>query len=228
MKHTTIIFDLFGTLVDRLSERENAIIRKKVASVLSIPLEDFNRLWSESLYERSVGIFSTVRENIEYIGGALNVTFDESQLTLAAKLRYDLIERAMAPRADALGVVSSLKKQGCRIGLISNCTPDVPKIWEDSPLAPLFDVSIFSCSAGFEKPDPRIYLLALDRLAGDPEECLYVDDNLGSLNGAVQLGMDGVLIRAEDAPEPDSYPESLANWKGPVVSSLTEVLELIE
>lgn len=228
MKHSTIIFDLFGTLVDIVSEQENAIVRKKVASVLSVPPGDFNKLWSDSLYERSVGIFQTVRENIEHIGKTLNTTFDESQLSRAAELRYDFIRRAMTPRADALQVITALKKQGRKIGLISNCTPDVPRIWEESPLAPMFDASIFSCLACIEKPDSRIYRLALGQLSTDPAECLYLDDNLEPLNGAVQLGMTGILIRSKDDPGRDSYPDSQDDWTGPVVSSLTEVLQLVK
>ena len=228
MKYKAVIFDLFGTLVDRLSEQENAIVRKQVASVLSISLDDFNRLWSDSLYKRSAGVFKSVRENIEYIGQTLGVPFEASQVTLATELRYDLIKRAMVPRADAIEVITSLKLQGCKIGLICNCTPDVPIIWKETQLAPLFDTRIFSCIAGIEKPDFRIYNLALDQLAVEPAECLYVDDNLEPLRGAERLGMTGVLIRTKDGPERNSDPFNQDNWVGPVIASLTEVLELVK
>jgi putative hydrolase of the HAD superfamily len=79
-----------------------------------------------------------------------------------------------------------------------------------------------------EKPDPRIYKLACDKLAVEPPECLYVDDNLEPLRGAMALGMSAVLIRTKADPERDSYSEGQDDWCGPTIASLNGILELVK
>jgi putative hydrolase of the HAD superfamily len=96
----------------------------------------------------------------------------------------------------------------------------VPALWQESPLAPLVDVAVFSCSERIKKPDPRIYEHACERLGVRPQDCLYVGDG-GSdeLRGATAVGMRAIQIRPGDT-EPYA-------WDGPVVSRLHEVAALV-
>jgi len=137
----------------------------------------------------------------------------------------------MRPRQDAIDVLSYLQSQGLKTGLISNCSPDTPLIWKDTPFAPLFDVAVFSSSVGVKKPDPRIYQIAIDQLATKPGNCLYIGNGDGrELTGASQVGMHPVLIRAPDEDNTDAQWEDSTDaeqWDGPVISSLREVLDLV-
>lgn len=47
-----------------------------------------------------------------------------------------------------------------RVGVISMCSEEVPELWPDTDLHGLFDSTVFSCSVGLAKPDPRIYRCA--------------------------------------------------------------------
>jgi len=50
-----------------------------------------------------------------------------------------------------------------------------------------------------EKPDPRIYHLALERLKVKPQDCLYVGDGSShELTGARKVGMHPVQIHVPD------------------------------
>ena len=91
------------------------------------------------------------------------------------------------------------------------------------------DATVFSCLAGVRKPDPRIYLLATEQLAVRPEECLYIGDGSShELTGAASVGMHPVLIRVPYEDTPDAVRINEEEWDGPRVSSLTEVLTLLE
>jgi putative hydrolase of the HAD superfamily len=80
-----------------------------------------------------------------------------------------------------------------------------------------------------KKPDPRIYLLATEQLAVRPEECMYVADGVGrELEAAAEVGMQPVLIRASHDDMPDLPRVEPEKWDGPRISSLTEVLTLLE
>ncbi len=168
------------------------------------------------------------RPDIEYICKELGVPADGTKIGLSAQIRFDFISKTMKPQPDTLKTLSCLKSQGFRIGLISNCSPETPVIWRDSPFIPLFDVALFSSCVGLKKPDPHIYQLATEQLAVKPENCLYIGDgDSQELTGAAQVGMHPVLIRlaGEDATQPHLVNREM--WDSPVISSLTEVLDLV-
>ncbi len=59
----------------------------------------------------------------------------------------------------------------------------------DSPLAPLFDVVVFSCDAGLRKPQREIYDLAAARLGFPEEEIAMVGDQAGNdVAGPLEAG----------------------------------------
>jgi putative hydrolase of the HAD superfamily len=234
MKYSTVIFDLWGTLVPSLSSSGNIseymVVLEQMAASLSVPLDDFNRVWFETARERSVGAIATIEANFEHICKELGVRAGDDGISRATQLRFDVVRRIMQPRSDAVEVLSQLKSRGFRIGLISNCSPDTPIVWQETPFPPFFEVTVFSSSAGMMKPDPRIYHLAIKQLEVCPEDCLYVGDGASQeLPGAAQAGMNPVLIRAREDESIDSvYQIDTTGWHGPRVSSLTEVLALVE
>ena len=228
MKYKAVIFDLFGTLVENLSYQEYQDVLMQMASVLSAPPDKFIRLWFDTGNERVTGVFPSTVACIEHMCRELEVPFDDAQIKLAVRIRFGFTARAMTPRPDAIEVLSHLKSEGYKTALISGCSAEVPGIWKDTPFAPLFDVTVFSCSAGMNKPDPRIYRLATGQLAVEPQECLYVGDGANQeLTGASQLGMHPVLIRASDEYYPPADWTDREQWDGPVISSLKEVLPLL-
>jgi len=81
---------------------------------------------------------------------------------------------------------------------------------EDYGLATLLDVMVFSSEVGALKPEPAIFLRALDELRVEPAAAMYVGDRLvGDVQGAADVGMTTVQalwFSADDTPagvEPD-------------------------
>ena len=228
MKYAAIIFDLFGTLVDNFSRQEYESVLTEMASLLGAPPGDFIRLWFDIGDQRMLGILPSPEVNIEYICRELGVRPSEASKRLAARIRYAFTRRYVVPRPDAIEVLTHLKSEGYRTGLISDCSGETTTVWEDTPFAPLFDATVFSCLAGVRKPDPRIYLLATEQLAVRPEECLYIGDGSShELTGAASVGMHPVLIRVPYEDTPDAARINEEEWDGPRISSLTEVLTLL-
>ena len=230
MKYAAVIFDLFGTLVPGFARRDYLLVLEQMSSSLSVSSDDFNRIWFETARERNIGVIKSIEANMERVSNELGVRATDAGIRQAARIRVDFVRRIMQPRPDAVEVLSSLKSQGFKLGLISNCSPDTPIIWQDTPLAPLFDVTVFSSSAGMSKPDPRIYHLATDQLEVQPEDCLYVGDGASQeLPGAARVGMNPVLIKVFDEDFDGSLPDDTREkWDGPTVTSLTEVLALVK
>jgi len=226
MKYEAVIFDLFGTLVPNMSLSEHRAVLTRMADVLSAPPDDFVQLWFDTFNERITGILQSPNDNVAYICRTLGVSLDETKVKRATRIRFNYSVQSMVPRSDAIETLSHLKYEGCKIGLISDCSAEVPAIWKDTPFVKLIDIAIFSCLVGMKKPDPRIYRLATEQLNVEPQDCLYVADGIGQeLTVASQIGMHAVQILV---PGEDKYDPYREDWDGPVISSLAEVMTLIK
>ena len=230
MGYKAVIFDLFGTLIDNLSFEEYRRTLVEMASFLSAPPDDFADMWLALFEERMSGVLESPVGVIKHVCRELGVRPDDTQIEQATRIRFDMTRREVKVRPDAVEVLSYLKPEGYKTGLISDCSHETPIMWEDLPLAPLIDVAAFSCLVGITKPDPRIYQMVTDQLCVQPEDCLYVGDGSSQeLVGAAKVGMSPVLIRVPaDGDYDDLYRITPEEWDGPRVSSLSEVLKLLE
>jgi len=227
MKYLAVIFDLFGTLADNFSSRQYYDALVQMALVLSVPPDDLRQAWFNTSRERNTGVSQDCQGDIELVCRRLEVQPEERQIALAVQIRLDYIRRVMTPQLGAIEVLSCLREEGYRTGLISDCTHEIPVVWPETPFAPLIDAAVFSCSVGFRKPDPRIYQLAARQLEVQPEQCLYVGDG-GSqeLSGALEVGMHPILIRL-DADSTEPHLINREQWDGRMILSLSEVLTVV-
>ncbi len=230
-KYQAVIFDLYGTLIDKLSLRGYKEDLRRMASALSIAQDDFIRLWFDTQNERGLGIFQSHEDNIKYICNKLGWKAGDAQIEHAVQTYFKYTADSVKLRPHAIEVLTILKSDSYKTGLITDCTASITRIFKDIALAPLIDAAIFSCSVGMLKPDPRIYRLAVEQLAVKPEECLYIgdgDDN--ELTGALKVGIHAVLIRNPDEDRNDVHHTDweAEAWQGPVITSLQEVMNLVK
>jgi HAD superfamily hydrolase (TIGR01509 family) len=84
-----------------------------------------------------------------------------------------------------------------KTGVISDAWPDARVA--NAPITPdLFDVIVYSAEEGIQKPDPEIYRRALTRLGVTAAEAIYVDDSPAKVEGAIRVGMRGLLFTGSD------------------------------
>lgn len=88
-----------------------------------------------------------------------------------------------------LVAVALAHARGVRTALLSNADGLMPG---EHDWTVVFDTLVLSGDVGFGKPDPRIYLLTAERIGLIPEECVFVDDQVANVRGAVRAGMVGV------------------------------------
>ena len=88
-----------------------------------------------------------------------------------------------------------LRSAGLRLGVISNSDGRVDEALQAAGLRGLFEVVIDSQLVGFEKPDPRIFHEALNRMGLRPAEAMYVGDIYEvDVVGARRAGLEVVLL----------------------------------
>ncbi|HET7230531.1 MAG TPA: HAD-IA family hydrolase [Longimicrobium sp.] len=91
--------------------------------------------------------------------------------------------------------LDELKRRGYRLGVISNADGTVEALLEDIGLRPHFEFVIDSTAVGVEKPDPRIFRMALERMGVEPHEAVYVGDLYEiDVVGARAVGMRAYLV----------------------------------
>ena len=92
---------------------------------------------------------------------------------------HALRDAGIQPFADAITTVQWLRDSGCRLALLTNGSSDAQrsKIARFG-LATLFDAILIEGELGFGKPDPRVYVRALQELDVSPADAWMVGDNL--------------------------------------------------
>jgi len=229
MKWKAIIFDFFGTLVDNFSIRELERVLSEMAKVLSAPRDDFARMWVETFPDRATGIIPTIETNIKYICRALGCLATDAQIKAASDIRFRFMQRTLTPRRGVLDTLAQLKAEGYKIGLITDCSSELPNLWPSTPFAPLIDMAVFSCHVGVRKPNPKIYRLACKRLGVEPQDCLYIGDGSSQeLTGASAVGMQPLLIRVPYEDTCDTYRVDMDEWTGPSISDLKDILSFVK
>lgn len=229
-QYDAVIFDLFGTLVKQFTNVMYREALDEMAAVLSVNADDFAEVWFVDGDEGDHRICGLVPfdEDVRTACKRLGSSPDERTVQAACDTYKEYVRRSLVPREDAVRTLSGLRSDGYGLGLVSDCSWEMPHLWPDTPFEPFFDTSVFSCEQGIRKPDPRIYRLATDQLGVMPERCVYIGDGgCTELGGAASIGMHPVLMCApEDRAivmrrcEPDG-------WHGYTIARLIEVYSLL-
>lgn len=109
--------------------------------------------------------------------------------------KYWGLKRDLRLFSDVEPTLTNLRRDGYKLGLITNVTNDPAEDIERILLKEHFDVVIASCVVGFEKPAPEIFQLALDALGVPAGEAVHVGDQyLADVKGAEAAGIEAILL----------------------------------
>ena len=99
------------------------------------------------------------------------------------------------PNPQARGVLDRLQRRNLVVGMISNSDGSIERMITEQGLAPYFRFVLDSQVVGVEKPDPRIFQMALELAGVGPAEAVYVGD-LYSIDvvGSRAAGLDAILL----------------------------------
>jgi putative hydrolase of the HAD superfamily len=228
MKIEAVIFDLFGTLVDDFASSVGRHTYTALAEALEVPYEQFMPLWRQTTEMRTGGAFQTVEASIEHVCDIMAVRVPPEQMKKAIEIRLQQTRRALEPRPDAVATLARLKSESYKLGLLSNCSIEIPILWDESPFVKLIDSAIFSSRERLKKPDPRIYRLACERLGVTPKACLYIADGENyELAAAAKVGIRPVLIRTSSQETRSELRRESGEWQGETINGLGELPQLL-
>jgi putative hydrolase of the HAD superfamily len=122
---------------------------------------------------------------------------DQAEHEHLVQVLFDRFRSLASYRAypDVLPTLERLRKMDLTLGLISNFEDWLEALLEELKVHHFFDVSVISGIEGVEKPDTRIFEIALERAGVDAANSVYVGDNpLFDAEPARKAGMLPVLI----------------------------------
>jgi putative hydrolase of the HAD superfamily len=160
------------------------------------------RFW-KSVYERMLGELEIADDG--HLADVLYATFTDPA-------NYALFD-------DVESTLDELEAAGLVLAIVSNFEAWLEDLLGTLGVRDRFGVRVISGREGVEKPDPRIFQLALDRLVLDPADAMYVGDNPEfDVAPAAALGMTPVLIDRRDR-----YPDE----RGTRITDLRELPGLV-
>ena len=106
-------------------------------------------------------------------------------------------KQPLRPIAGMETLIRELKRNGYRIFVLSNAGLPLRQYWPRLPGADCFDGVLVSAEEKLLKPQPEIFRTLLERYSLIPEECVFIDDALANVEGAVYCGMQGIFFRGD-------------------------------
>jgi len=104
---------------------------------------------------------------------------------------------------DVLSTLETLKKQRFTLGLLTNLAQDMNPLCHKLGLEPYLDFVVTPQQVGADKPEPPIFLAALDRAKVEASQAVHVGDQYKlDVVGARRVGINPILIDRYDL-----YPE---------------------
>ena len=101
--------------------------------------------------------------------------------------------------ADVRPALAELRARGFRLVVLSNANGTLHRVFDRLGLSSLVDAMFDSCEEGVEKPDPRFFQLALDRVGATAQTTIHVGDLFHvDVAGARAAGIEPVLIDVGD------------------------------
>jgi len=220
-KKPNLIFDAGGVLVfpdfELLAEFANRVGIETSAQEMATQHAQLFRVFDEQVARQHqfptihyfLDLFKRVTLSIEKAQAALELTSEaEKEKHLWATTQPWVKE-----------TLRKLKGQGYKMAVISNSEGIVEKILQDLGLRENFEIVIDSFLVGVEKPDSRIFEIALERLGWDCSETIYIGDIFYvDVWGANQAGLGAIHL---------DQMGLYADWDGVHIPSVKELPDLL-
>jgi len=194
LRYDAILFDLLTALLDSWS-LWNAVAGDA----------DTGRRW-RAAYLRITYQTGAYRPYEDLVGeAAQSVGLDRGLADLLDE-RY----AELRPWPDVVPVLSALSRAGMPLGVVTNCSRRLGQLAAQQ-IGVAFHTIVTAEDAGWYKPDPRPYRMALARMRVAPERCLFVAGSAYDLAGTAEVGLATFWHDRVGMALPDGVPPPLVH-----------------
>jgi HAD superfamily hydrolase (TIGR01662 family) len=200
-KITTILFDAGGTLVYADLRFIHKMLRR-VGITATLQLirraECASKQAIDRRMEAAMADTDETRRQPYFAAMLEHLGIEPDQATallqmIEAEHQQENLWRLM--RSSTPQILQELRNRGVMLGVVSNSDGRIFSVLERCGLVKFFQIIVDSHEVGVEKPDPRIFHVALEKMQARPEQSIYVGDIYSiDVVGAERAGMQPVLI----------------------------------
>ena len=198
-----VVFDMDGVLIDAREWHYEALNR--ALGLLGYEITRYEHLttYDGLPTKRKLRMLSVERGLPEELHGFLN--------SLKQQYTLELVATRCKPVFHHQYALSQLKAAGYKLGVASNSVRrTVEEMMERSDLMRYLDVMISNEDVSRPKPDPEMYLAALDRLGVRAEETVIVEDNENGVKAATAAGTNVLVVDGPDDVTLDAIRSRIA------------------
>jgi HAD superfamily hydrolase (TIGR01509 family) len=209
-----VVFDMDGVLIDAREWHYEALNR--ALGLLGYEITRYEHLttYDGLPTKRKLRMLSVERGLPEELHGFLN--------SLKQQYTLELVATRCKPVFHHQYALSQLKAAGYRLGVASNSVRrTVEEMMERSDLMRYLDVMISNEDVSRPKPDPEMYLAAMDRLGAQPEETVIVEDNENGVKAATAAGAHVLVVEGPDDVTLDAIGARVALAQAPARPTAT-------
>lgn len=186
------VFDLYGTLVDVLTDEESDAFWRKIAKILKGNSDEikfeYKKLCSEKTDEAGKDGEFDLLDVFEKM--LLNHDCKVDEKEFAWKFRKASLKREkLFPKVKSS--LKDLRKRGKGVYLISNAQSCFTRKELDKlSLTSLFDGIVISSEVGYKKPSKAIFDIAFEKFGIDKETSIFIgNDPIDDIQGAENAGI---------------------------------------
>jgi len=191
--YRAVLIDLYDTLVWSEWPKLRALIEERTGVSTRALLDGFG----STRPARSIGTYGSAEEDLRAVLEAAGFVPSPTLLGELVRTIAGVLENGVHLWEDSLPALRTLRERGVRTAVVSNCDHSTRPVVERLGLYEEADAVVLSFETGSAKPDPGIYLAALEAVGAQASETLFVDDQADYCAGAVAVGMDALLILRE-------------------------------
>jgi HAD superfamily hydrolase (TIGR01549 family) len=201
MRYQTIFLDAGGVLVCPNWDRATETLGRHGVRVDAATLAA-----AEPAVKRQLDVAHTVRAtndeqrgflyfDLILKGAGISRTARSDAALAELKTFHDRENTWDAMPADVIPALRRLKGAGLRVVVVSNTSPTLRRAFSRLGIEPFLDLVIASDEEGVEKPDPRLFHIALERSGAAPETTIHCGDLYEiDIVGAWAAGLPAVLL----------------------------------
>jgi putative hydrolase of the HAD superfamily len=222
-----VLFDIDDTLFDSTTLAKMARVNAIKAMIeCGLPIKSVQKGYR--LLMRIVEKYgSNYDEHFDRLLEALGCTRDPKVIAAGIIAYHDTKLGYIKPNPDVIPTLIALRDEGCELGIVSNGRS--VKQWEKLirlGLHHFFDAVIISEDVRSEKPQSKIFRVAIEGLGVKPEETIYVGDDLETdVLGANKAGLISIRVFRQKYEKPILNKDMQPKF---TITKISELLSIIK
>jgi HAD superfamily hydrolase (TIGR01509 family) len=198
----TLLVDLYETMV----WIDWPMLFTPIAERLGVDARALMVGYTRSRDGRNRGAHGSIAGDFRAVAEACGLAPEAGALEALALEAVTLGQRHIHLYDDVLPVIRRMRSDGTKVAMVSNCDHMTRPVVESLGLVPELDAVVLSCEAKSQKPEARIFELALQELGVGTAGAVFVDDQPGYLDGAAALGLRTLCIARNPSHAPAVEP----------------------